>query len=129
MRSVVTAAGTEKGTIREVVRLLPEAGWPLITAFATINALQMAHPLAVIATTGVLVERAVTDPGVAAVTAPLAILAGLFTVQQVLGPIQGVVRFRATSRIDEGMAVRAMEATARPAGIGLVEDQAVQDLM
>ena len=129
MRSVATAGVTGKGTILEVARLLPGAGWRLIAAFVAVNALQMAHPLAVIATTGVLVERAVTDPGVGAVWAPLAVLAGLFTVQQVLGPIQGVVRFRATSRIDEGMAVRAMEAAARPAGIGLVEDQAVQDLM
>ena len=82
-----------------------------------------------IAVTGVLVDRAVTDPGVGAVAVPLAVLAGLFTAQQILAPLLGVVRYRATSRIDGAVAANAMEAAARPAGVGLVEDQAVQDLM
>lgn len=75
-----------------------------------------------IAVTGVLVDRAVTDPGVGAVAVPLAVPAGLFTAQQILGPLLGVVRYRATSRIDGAVAAEAMEAAARPAGVGLVEN-------
>jgi ATP-binding cassette subfamily B protein len=63
------------------------------------------------------------------VAVPLIVLAGLFAAQQILAPVQAVLRFRATSRIDGTMAARAMEAAGRPAGIGLLEDKAVQDLM
>lgn len=126
---MATARRTEKGTLRQLLRLLPEAGWALVVGVIVVNAFQMAHPLAVIATTGVLIERAVSDPGVAAVSGPLALLAGIFAVGQIVAPVQAVLRFRATSRIDEAMTVRAMQAAGRPAGVGLVEDRAVQDLM
>ena len=124
-----TAEGTKRGTTRQLLGLLPEVGPWLLTAVVVLKLVQAAHPLAVIAVTGVLVDRAVTDPGVGTVAMPLAVLAGLFTAQQVVGPLLGVVRYRATSRIDGAVAANAMEAAARPAGVGLVEEQAVQDLM
>ena len=129
MRPVKTAAATGRSTTRELLLLLPDAGLRLIAAVTLLNLIQAVHPLAVIGATGVLVERAVTDPGVGAVAVPLAVLAGLFAAQQVHGPLLGVLRYRAVSRIDGAFAARAIEAAGRPPGVSLVEDQSVQDLM
>ena len=56
-------------------------------------------------------------------------LAALFVLQQLVAPLQGVVAFRATTRIDGWVRAQAMVAAGRPAGIGLLEDQEVQDRM
>jgi len=129
MPPMATAGGKEEITSRNLLRILPHAGRRLVAGLVAVSAVQTAHPLAVIATTGVLVDRAVAAPGVGAVAVPLAVLAGLFAMQQVLAPLHGVLRFRATSRMDGAMAVRAMESAGRPAGVGLVEERDVQDLM
>lgn len=39
----------------------------------------------------------------------------------------GALQHRATSRMDGALRTRAMEAAARPLGVGLLEDQAIQD--
>ncbi|MBW3638535.1 MAG: ABC transporter ATP-binding protein/permease [Actinobacteria bacterium] len=86
-------------------------------------------PLAIIVTTGRLIGRVSTASGVSDVLGPLALLAALLAVQQVVEPVRSVAVYRAASRIDGHLRVRAMTATSRPAGIAFLEEPAVRDLL
>ena len=86
-------------------------------------------PIAVIATTGRLIDRVTTAPGVGAVQGPLVLLALLFGIRQILEPIRTVVVYLAASRIDGRLRARAMKAASRPAGIAVLEQTEVQDLV
>ena len=116
----------QRASVRQLLTLLPEAGWRLIAGLVAMAATQVLFPLVIITATGTLVSRVTAGAGLAG---PLAVLAGLFALQQVQAPVSNVLWHRATSRIDGSLRVRAMEAAARPAGVELLEDQAVQDLL
>ncbi len=86
-------------------------------------------PLVIIGATGILVARVTDEVQLGAVVVPFAVLAGCLALQQVLSPVQGALNYRTTSRIDGSLRVRAMGAAARPVGIELLEDEAIQDRM
>ena len=124
-----TTAEKDRPSVRKLLVLLGEAGRPLVAGLVGVAAVQVAVPLAIIATTGTLIGRVTEGAEPGAVAAPLAVLAVLFGVQQIVGPVQNVLSFRASSRIDGAVRARAMEAACRPPGVELLEDQAVQDLL
>jgi len=84
-------------------------------------------PLAIIVTTGQLIERVTSTPSVSDVVVPLAVLAALFIVQQVVEPVRSVLVYRAASRIDGHLRTRAMTATSGPSGVAFLEEPGVQD--
>ena len=129
MLPVAAERRTRRASVRQLLRLLPAAGWPVVAGLVVVGAAQAATPLAVISATGRLVQRVTAGAGLAGATGPLLMLAGLFGFQQLLAPVASVFWNRATSRIDGSIRVRAMEAAARPPGVELLEDQAVQDLL
>lgn len=84
-------------------------------------------PLAIIVTTGRLIDRVTLAQHVSDVVGPLAVLAGLFTARQVVEPLRSVLVFRAASCIDGHLRIRAMTATSQPAGVAFLEEPDVQD--
>ncbi|HEX2046777.1 MAG TPA: ABC transporter ATP-binding protein [Acidimicrobiales bacterium] len=86
-------------------------------------------PIAVIATTGRLIDGVTTAPSVGAVQGPLVLLVLLFGTRQLLEPIRSVVVYLAASRIDGRLRARAMRAASRPPGIAVLEQTEVQDLV
>ncbi len=121
--------GRERVSVWQLVGMLPTVGRPLLGGLVLMAIAQVVLPLAIIVTTGALVGLVTDAAGVGRVAGPLAVLAGLFACQQVLSPVANVLWHRSTSRIDGSLRARAMEAAARPPGIALLEDQAVQDLL
>ena len=119
----------DRASLRQLLGLLPLAGRPLVAGLVAMAVLQVVIPLSVISTTGTLFGRVTAGAGLAGVAGPLLTLAALFGIQQVQGPASNVLWYRATSRIDGSIRTRAMEAAARPPGLELLEDQAVQDLL
>ncbi len=120
-------ARSSRATILELLALLPRAGHRSVVGLVMLALTQAAIPLVIISATGTLVSRVADGPRLGAVAVPLGVLAGSLALQQALGPLWGALTYRATSRIDGLLRVRAMEAAARPAGIELLEDQAIQD--
>jgi ATP-binding cassette, subfamily B, bacterial len=114
---------------RDLFRLLPHAGRPVLAGVVGLAIIDAAMPVAVIATTGRLVDRVTTTPGVGAVLGPLGLLAALFALRQFLEPVRAVVVYRAASRIDGHLRARAMAATSRPPGVALLEEAELQDLV
>jgi ATP-binding cassette, subfamily B, bacterial len=130
----VAGAGGGSGTARQdrwrdLLRLLPHAGRRLVAGVVVAAIIDAALPLAVIATTGRLVDRVTTTPGVGAVLGPLALLAALFAARQLLEPVRTVVVYRAASRIDGHLRARAMAASSRTPGVALLEEPGMQDLL
>ena len=115
--------------IPDLVRLLPRAGGRAVAGLVGVAVLQAAAPLVVIAVTGVLVDRATSAPRFGEMAAPLVLLSSLYGLQQVLGLGQQVLGYTAASRIDGATRAAAMEAALAPAGVALVEEQSVQDLV
>ncbi|MDQ4070599.1 MAG: hypothetical protein M3203_14180, partial [Actinomycetota bacterium] len=126
---MAAGADRERPSVVELLRLLPDAGRPMVLGLIGMAAAQVAVPLAIIATTGRLIGRVAEGAEPGAVAGPLLALAALFGVQQLVGPVSSVLWYRASSRIDGGVRVRAMEAASRPPGVELLEDQAVQDVL
>ncbi len=116
-------------TIRQLLALLPEAGWWVVAGLVLNAVLQVVVPLAVIVTTGTLVERVAAQGGVDAVAGPLLVLAALFGVQQLVGALANVVWYLGSNRIDGSLRARAMVAATAPPGVGLLEEQSVQDIL
>lgn len=129
MLPVAAERRRQRASVRQLLGLLPAAGRSVVTGLVLVAAAQVVVPLAVISVTGTLVGRVTGGTGVAGVSGPLLALAALFGTQQLVGPVANVLWYRATSRIDGSLRVRAMEAAARPRGVELLEDQAVQDLL
>jgi ATP-binding cassette, subfamily B, bacterial len=129
MLPVAAERRDQRASVWQLLGLLPAAGRPVVAGLVVVAVSQVVIPLAVIAVTGRLVGRVTAGAGLAGVSGPLLLLAGLFAAQQVQGPLANVLWHRASSRIDGAMRVRAMEAAAAPPGIELLEDQAVQDLV
>jgi hypothetical protein len=116
-----------RAPILELLKLLPQAGGASVAGLVLLAIAQAALPLAIIAATGVVVARVTEGPRLGAVAAPIAVPAASLVLQQVLSPLLGALQHRATSRMDGALRTRAMEAAARPLGVGLLEDQAIQD--
>ena len=123
----MATAPDSRASILELLALLPRAGRSSLVALVTVTLAQAAIPLVIIAATGVLVARVTEEVRLGAVAVPLGVLAASLALQQVISPVQGAMTYRATSRIDGSLRVRAMEAAARPAGIELLEDEVIQD--
>ncbi len=121
----------ERASIRQLLGLLPEAGrLGDRRPGGHEGPVQVVVPLAVISTTGALVGRVTAGAGLGAVTGLLAV-AG----RPVRGPAvhagcwANVLWYRATSRIDGSDAGPGHGGGARPPGVELLEDQAVQDVL
>jgi ATP-binding cassette subfamily B protein len=129
MRAVAAAWGTQSARWRDLVRLLPQAGRAVLAGVIVTAAVDAVLPLAIIATTGRLIERVTATPSVSHVMGPLILLAALFTARQLLDPVRSVLVYRAASRVDGSMRARVMAATTGVPGVALLEDPAMQDLV
>lgn len=112
-----------------MLRLLPTVSRPLTVAFVVTTLLSAVLPVVYTVTSGVLVgivPRVVEDgfdsPSGRALTIALAVVAGLYALQQSLGPIQGAVQAALRLRVDTHMAEEAMGHLTSPAGIAHFED-------
>ena len=114
---------------RDLVRLLPHAGRATLAGVVGVACIDAVLPVAVIAATGRLVERVTDRPSVSSALGPLVLLAALFTVRQLLDPFRTVLVYLAASRIDGSLRERVMMATTGVAGVAVLEDPAMQDLV
>lgn len=114
---------------RDVLRLLPRAGQLTVAGVVVSAVVDAVLPLAIIVTTGRLISRVSNGPSVDGVLGPLAVLASLLALQQLVEPLRSVVVYRAASRIDGHLRTQAMLATSRPSGIAFLEEPAVRDLV
>lgn len=121
--------GTRVARWRDLLRLLPHAGRAVLFGVIAAAAVDAVLPLAIIATTGRLIARVTATPSVSQVIGPLIFLAALFTARQLLDPVRAVLVYLATSRIDGTLRERVMAATTRMAGVAVLEDPAMQDLV
>ncbi len=121
--------GTRVARWRDLFRLLPHAGRAVLFGVIAAAAVDAVLPLAIIATTGRLIARVTATPSVPQVMGPLILLAALFTARQLLDPIRAVLVYLAASRIDGSLRERVMAATTRTAGVAVLEDPAMQDLV
>ena len=108
----------------ELATLLRLAGRKPVAGLVAIELATAVLPLTVVLVVGRLVGRVVAG---GAVAGPLAVLAGLLLVQQVLGPLRGAVSYRIERRIDGALRSRVMEAANRSPGIAPLEDPDVLD--
>ena len=129
MRAVADVRGTRVARWRDLFRLLPHAGRAVLIGVIAAAAVDAVLPLAIIATTGRLIARVTATPSVSQVMGPLILLAALFTARQLLDPIRAVLVYLAASRIDGTLRERVMAATTGVAGVAVLEDPAMQDLV
>jgi ATP-binding cassette subfamily B protein len=122
-------AGADDARWRHLLALLPAAGWPLVAGVVAASTLSSALPLLVIAASGRLIGQVAAGAPVGEVAGPLAVLACLFGARQVFDPLRATVVERATSRIDGALRARVMAAASAPAGVAVLEEPAVVDLI
>lgn len=112
------------GRAAKAAQLLRHAGPRWITGLVVLEVAVALVPLAIISAIGILVGRVADD---APVGGPLALLASLLLVQQVLGPIRASVAYRVTRRVDGVVRAQVMELANRSVGIAPFEDPTTLD--
>lgn len=115
-----------------IVKILPLAGWPLVTGITIINLVLGLLPLGFMFATAEMIGRvpAAIDAGLGThawdrLVQLFLLAAGFFVGQQILGPVQHMLGLRIQRRVDGLIRDQAVEAVTASIGIGPLEDPAV----
>ena len=115
-----------------IVRLLPQAGWPLATAIIVLNLVAGALPVAFVVATSVMIGRvpAAVDGGVSSpawdsLVGAFLIAAGAFLIARIVAPVVTALSSRVRRRVDGLVREQILALTTRSVSIGPMEDQAV----
>ncbi len=118
----------------EILRVLPDAGWPLVATGIVLEVLAGALPIGFMVSTAAVVTRVpaavaggLTSPAWADLRQVLVYAAVLFTAQQLVAPSKTFVGQVVARRVDDRSYDRVMAASFRAGSLAPFEDQAVLD--
>ncbi|MEV1120307.1 ABC transporter ATP-binding protein [Actinosynnema sp. NPDC049800] len=121
---------------RDIARLLPRAGGPLVAALVGVNLLLGCLPVVFTVATAVVLGRVPAavagGPDSAAwdsLVAVFGVAAGAFVARQLLSPVERALGELVTRRIDGGVFDELMAASLRSPGLGPLEDQEALDAL
>ncbi|GAA3458051.1 ABC transporter ATP-binding protein [Saccharothrix longispora] len=135
-RSWVRAAREQWAARRDIARLLPRAGGPLVAASVGVNLLLGCLPVVFTVATAVVLGRvpAAVDTGLDSgawdsLVAVFGVAAGAFVARQLLSPVERALGELAARRVDGLVFDELMAASLRSPGLGPLEDQRALDAL
>ncbi|MDQ2583926.1 ABC transporter ATP-binding protein [Saccharothrix yanglingensis] len=135
-RSWVRAAREQWAARRDIARLLPRAGGPLVAASVGVNLLLGCLPVVFTVATAMVLGRvpAAVDAGVDSgawdsLVAVFGVAAGAFVARQLLSPVERALGELTTRRVDGLVFDELMAASLRGPGLGPLEDQRALDAL
>lgn len=121
---------------RDIARLLPTAGWGLVTGLLVLDVVLGLLPVAFVLATSVVVGQvpAAVDGGTgsaawADLVRTFVLAAVLFLTRQVLAPVQTALGVRVQRRVDGALRDRALRVALRSTSIAPMEDQATLEAL
>ncbi|MFN2462852.1 MAG: ABC transporter ATP-binding protein [Candidatus Dormibacteria bacterium] len=118
----------------KLLRALPRLDAPFSGALLLATVATVAAPLGVTIVTGRLVgavpaavHSGINSPAGTILVRWVAVISALFVVEQLLGPLNTLVRARLQHNVDVRLREQLLEAATAPPGIAVVEDPAFQD--
>ena len=120
----------------QLVLLFPRVSPRLTALVAVVVVITAVLPLAFTFASGQLIGAipgAVADgpdsPASQAALRALALAGGIFVLQRLIGPLQGIFGLQLAGRVEDHLVERLMRAVSGPTGIGHLEDSATLDLI
>jgi ATP-binding cassette subfamily B protein len=130
------AAREQFAARRDIVRLLPRAGGPLVTALVGLNLLLGCLPVVFTVATAVVLGRvpAAVEAGLDSgawdsLVTTFGVAAGAFVARQLVSPVERALAELMTRRIDGRVFDELMAASLRSTGLGPLEDQQALDAL
>jgi ATP-binding cassette, subfamily B, bacterial len=135
-RSWTAAARRSFADRRDIARLLPGAGRPLVAALVAVDVLLGCLPVVFTVATATVLGRvpAAVDAGLDSgawdsLVAVFGVAAGAFVARQLIAPVERALGELATRRIDGRVVDELMAASLRSPGLGPLEDQQALDAL
>ncbi|MBY8847866.1 ABC transporter ATP-binding protein [Saccharothrix longispora] len=135
-RSWVRAAREQWAARRDIARLLPRAGGPLVAASVGVNLLLGCLPVVFTVATAMVLGRvpAAVDAGLDSgawdsLVAVFGVAAGAFVARQLLSPVERALGELTARRVDGLVFDELMAASLRGPGLGPLEDQRALDAL
>src|SRR5690349_15235636 len=135
-RSWVATARRSFAARRDIARLLPGAGGPLVAALVAVDVLLGCLPVVfTVATAAVLgrvpaaVAAGLDSDAWDSLVAVFGVAAGAFVARQLISPVERALGELVTRRIDGRVFDELMAASLRSTGLGPLEDQEALDAL